>query len=151
MLRTLKLSKILPHQSVSVAKFSCPKLEQQELAEKDLSKALSLNPNVSLAYANRANVWVALTQFEKARDDFSKAIILTPDDPFLYFQRGGIYATTANNSDAASDFQVALTKGLSDGESLKIILFFAVNTNNIDLQIAVLLKMKEVNPPYARV
>lgn len=122
-----------------------------ELAEKDLSKALSLNPNDSLAYANRANVWVALTQFEKARDDFSKAIILTPDDHFLYFQRGGIYATTANNSDAASDFQVALTKGLSDGESLKIILFFAVNTNNIDLQKAVLLKMKEVNPPYARV
>ena len=94
---------------------------ESELAEKDLSKAISLNPKDALAFSNRANVMAGQQRWEEAIRDFSAAILLNPSDPYLPYQRGTIYAQLNRIDEALEDFGVATGIGLEDEDSLATI------------------------------
>lgn len=77
-------------------------------AIKDLTKAISLNPNNHEAYNLRAICWLAKSEYEKSIDDSNKAIEIIPNFGPDYLGRGSVYQTLNRIEKAIDDYQRAI-------------------------------------------
>lgn len=74
----------------------------------ELTKALSLDPNLLPAVTDRAEVYFSLKQFQQAIPDYDKAIALDPNDAGAYNDRGLANMELGKTYDAISDFGEAI-------------------------------------------
>lgn len=78
-----------------------------DLAIKDYSRALSLNPADVDAYYNRGNIYFDLGDLERAIQDYTDAIQRQPSHDFAYFNRANCYLRQGDMEQAAADYQKA--------------------------------------------
>lgn len=78
-----------------------------DLAIKDYSRALSLNPVDVDAFYNRGNIYFDLGDLELAIQDYSDAIRLRPSHDFAYFNRANCYLRQGNMELATMDYRKA--------------------------------------------
>ena len=78
-----------------------------DLAIKDYSRALSLNPVDVDAYYNRGNIYFDLGDLERAIQDYTDAIRLHPAHDFAYFNRANCYLRQGDMKQATADYQKA--------------------------------------------
>nr|WP_275994404.1 GUN4 domain-containing protein [Argonema antarcticum] len=65
---------------------------EYENAIADFTQALTINPNFSLAYYQRAQCYLKLKKYQQAIEDNARVIRIEPDDGDAYAQRGRLYA-----------------------------------------------------------
>jgi tetratricopeptide (TPR) repeat protein len=87
---------------------------QQEKEMECYNKAIELDPNFSVAYHNRAQVYNALEQYEKAIEDYNKAIELDPNLPDAYNNRGVSYYNSKQYGKAIEDYDKAIELNPND-------------------------------------
>ena len=85
-----------------------------DLAIKDYSRALSLNPADVDAYYNRGNIFSDLGDLERAIQDYTEAIRLQPTHDFAYFNRGNCYLRQGDMDQATADYQKAYSLSPED-------------------------------------
>ena len=78
----------------------------------DLTTAIDLNPQDTLAYWNRAVAYLILARFDAALDDLGKIIEIDPGDAMAHYFRGQIYIEMGEREAAISDLEAALELGL---------------------------------------
>ena len=78
-----------------------------DLAIKDYSRALSLNPVDVDAYYNRGNIYFDLGDLERAIKDYTNAIRLEPAHDFAYFNRANCYLRQGKMEQAKADYRKA--------------------------------------------
>lgn len=78
-----------------------------DLALKDYSRALSLDPYDADAYYNRGNTYSDLGDLDHAVSDYTAAIRLQPDHDFAYFNRGNCYLRQGDLGQAVEDYKKA--------------------------------------------
>jgi tetratricopeptide (TPR) repeat protein len=83
---------------------------QHKEALQDYDKAILLNPQYYLAYANRATKYITLNRNEEALKDLSRAIEIKPDYSRPYINRGVLKSESGKYREAIEDFDLALTK-----------------------------------------
>lgn len=57
----------------------------------DYNEAIELNPDLGMAYYDRANLYDTMGKRDKALDDYNVAVKLGPDDADNYNSRGCLY------------------------------------------------------------
>ena len=78
-----------------------------DLAIKDYSEAIELNPRLFHPYNNRGNAYLRKGDFDKAIEDYSKAIELNPNLGLAYCNRGEAWLHLKEWDKARSDLTVA--------------------------------------------
>ncbi|PJF44877.1 MAG: hypothetical protein CUN55_01820 [Phototrophicales bacterium] len=81
---------------------------QYELAIRDYSEAITLQPNLSEVYAFRATAFFAIADYEAAIADYDLAIEKDPSEPSYYVARGILHAQKKDYEIAIDDFTTAL-------------------------------------------
>ena len=74
----------------------------------ELTKALTIDPNLLPAVSDRAEVYFSLKQFQQAIPDYDKAIALDPKDYGAFNDRGLAKMGLGNTYEAISDFGDAI-------------------------------------------
>lgn len=93
------------------------KLEKNDLAIKDYTKAIELVPTEALFYSNRGSAYSRMQNFALAIADLTKAIGIKKDDAGLYFSRGYAYMELRDNEKALADFTQTLALDPTDDEA----------------------------------
>jgi tetratricopeptide (TPR) repeat protein len=70
----------------------------------DFTQAISLDPTFAMAYKERGNTYLNLTEYQKAIADFTQAISLDPTYTFAYVNRGMTYSNLHKYQKAIADF-----------------------------------------------
>lgn len=81
-------------------------LNQQLLDE--LTKALTIDPNLLPALTDRAEAYYSLKQYQQAIPDYDKAVALDPKDYGAFNDRGLANMEMGKTYDAISDFSDAI-------------------------------------------
>lgn len=76
-------------------------------AVKEFSRAIELNPKLSLAYRRRSNAYSGLKNDDKAIADLNKAIETDPKNGSAYLDRGNFNSKYKKYTEAISDFTEA--------------------------------------------
>ena len=76
-------------------------------AVKEFSRAIELNPKLSLAYNRRANAYSGLKDDAKAYADLNKAIELDPQNGEAYLARGSYFSSQNKYNEAIADYTEA--------------------------------------------
>ncbi len=76
-------------------------------AVKEFSRAIELNPSLSLAYERRSNAYAGLREEAKALADLNKAIELDPRNGSAYLDRGNFQNRLKKYQEAIADFTEA--------------------------------------------
>jgi tetratricopeptide (TPR) repeat protein len=84
------------------------RLQDPEQAEKDWTKALSINPDNGNSYRNRGIVRLRQEKFESAEEDFDKAFEILGPVSDLYLNRGYARMMLERPGAALEDFEVVL-------------------------------------------
>ncbi len=77
-------------------------------AIQDYSKAISLKPGYTEAYANRGHSFLSSGQYKQALEDFTKTIELDRKRPDGFYNRGVAYIKSGDYAKAIKDFDEAL-------------------------------------------
>ena len=93
--------------------------DNYELAIKDYSEAIRLNPKYAAAYTARGDALMILGENDKAMHDFSEAIQLNPNDYLAYELRGTVYYANQQFEKAINDLNFALKNESSNPKLLK--------------------------------
>ena len=86
----------------------------------DFDAVIDLEPNLALAYANRAVAHSNLRNFDAAVADGTRAIELDPDDPFPYANRGFAHAELGNPDAALADMSRAFDAAIDLDRTLAL-------------------------------
>lgn len=81
---------------------------KSDLALKDYSVVLELDPDLPQTYNNRGVVYESLGDFGKALEDYTKAIKLKRDYADAYNNRGNLYLNMKKYHEAVADFKSLL-------------------------------------------
>jgi len=84
-------------------------------ASRELSRALTLEPDNATAYYLRGNALLSLQMFDMAKSDYNKALKLDPQLMEAYLYRGYLNTFSNNHNQAVADFEKAL--GLNDSST----------------------------------
>ena len=84
------------------------RLGNYRAAIEDCNRALSVNPNYAIAYANRANNEIRLRDLDGALADCNKSIAFNPSSSLPYYTRGYVYAYKGEASKAIADWDKAM-------------------------------------------
>jgi tetratricopeptide (TPR) repeat protein len=84
------------------------RLNEQERAIEDYSKAIELNPNFADAYNNRGSAYAGLNEHRRAIEDYNKAIELNPNYAKAYYNRGTAYYGLNEHEQAIEDYNKAI-------------------------------------------
>ncbi len=114
------------------------------------NKAISLDPNLSMAYVNRGNIYDMKGQFEKAMEDYKKAISLDPKNSQAYYDRGLAFGRSGNSDAAIKDFSKAIDLG-ADYKSYYNRGIAYSHKESLDAAIKDFTKVTELAPRYAMV
>ena len=88
--------------------FDYSKKLQFDSAISEFSKAIELNPDVTLCYFGRGQAYMAKNRMDKAIPDFSKTIELFSTYADAYVMRGIAYSILGQSEDAMKDFNKAI-------------------------------------------
>ncbi|MFK8186659.1 MAG: tetratricopeptide repeat protein [Phormidesmis sp.] len=77
-------------------------------ASRELSRALTLEPDNATAYYLRGNALLSLQMFDLAKADYTKALTLDPQLMEAYLYRGYLNTFNNNHNQAIADFEKAL-------------------------------------------
>uniref|UniRef100_A0A6I8NTZ0 Tetratricopeptide repeat domain 6 n=1 Tax=Ornithorhynchus anatinus TaxID=9258 RepID=A0A6I8NTZ0_ORNAN len=80
----------------------------RHISMKDYQKAISLNPEYSLAYFNAANIYFHNRQFSQANDYYSKALHFDPENESAALNRAITNMLLNKTEDAKADFERAI-------------------------------------------
>lgn len=69
------------------------------------TKAIELNPNVAVYYANRAFAYTKMEQYGAAIEDATKAIQVDPTYAKAYYRRGSAFMLLGKHKEALNDFR----------------------------------------------
>jgi tetratricopeptide (TPR) repeat protein len=75
---------------------------------KDATKAIALDPNLTLAYTIRGKALGAREEYQEAEKDFSEAIRISPDDDNAHFSRGETRLYLEKYDEAIEDLSVSI-------------------------------------------
>jgi tetratricopeptide (TPR) repeat protein len=91
------------------------------MAIRDFSKAIELNPKNAIAYLNRCNAYLNLSNYNAAIQDCNKAIEFSPQNANAYKNRGIAHEKLNNTNAAVDDFNSYLRiNGNKDGDAEKV-------------------------------
>jgi formylglycine-generating enzyme required for sulfatase activity/Tfp pilus assembly protein PilF len=88
-----------------------------ELALEHFSMAIALDPQMALAYQDRAVTYINLQEYEKAIQDLNVAIELEPDHAASYNNRGHAYHKLGKDEKAIADFDKSLELAPAQAET----------------------------------
>lgn len=91
--------------------------ENYQLAVKDYSEVIRLDPKFAQAYAARGSAFIVLGQFDNAIQDLNKAIQLNPKNYLAYELRGSAYYAKHQLDQAISDLSFALKNNPADDDA----------------------------------
>ncbi|XP_055496523.1 uncharacterized protein ttc6 isoform X4 [Leucoraja erinacea] len=77
-------------------------------AMRDYTRAIALDPTYSLAYLNKANLYLCNSQFQQAHDQYTKAIDLQPRDESALLNRAICRVMLKLVKEALEDFEEAI-------------------------------------------
>jgi len=78
--------------------------KEYDMAIKEYSKAIRLDPNFVMAYVNRGRIYSRKNEFDLAIRDYTKAIKLNPTEALTYLERGKIYTGKREYDLAIKDY-----------------------------------------------
>jgi tetratricopeptide (TPR) repeat protein len=77
---------------------------RHEEAAAEYSRAIDLDPNLAVAFRNRANAFMALQRWTEALRDFDRAVAIDEDYAEAYLARGALYYLQGKYAEAIDDF-----------------------------------------------
>jgi tetratricopeptide (TPR) repeat protein len=83
-------------------------LGHNQMAVKELSKAIDLNPKEADAYYLRGTAYESIGDVKRAIRDYTEAIVLNPRHYMAYTERGNAYESLNNYDDAIQDYNTAI-------------------------------------------
>lgn len=86
-------------------------------AQKDFTKAITLNKNDYMVYVYRAENHIKRKRQSLALNDYAKAIQLSPKSWQIYLSRGKIYLEQTKYDEAIADFTLAIKYNATLGEA----------------------------------
>ena len=100
--------------------FAYNQINKNELALKDVSKAIEMNPEFyPKNYYNKASLEIKLNRNEEALNDFNE-YIKREQEPLGYFERGKLFYNLGRNEEACKDFETSLKLGNKSEEILRL-------------------------------
>lgn len=84
------------------------KSNHMEKAEKDLDRALALNPNSAHAYSNRGIIYFRRREYRRALGDYNRALQVNPDHFNAYLNRANVWGRLGRFPLAVADYTRAL-------------------------------------------
>lgn len=88
-----------------------------EEAAKTFAEAIEDQPEDPVAYINFGNVLTAAGDNERAMTFYDKAISLDENATAAYYSKGSVYYDNENFEDAKNMFELAMKKGLDNGDN----------------------------------
>lgn len=88
-----------------------------EEAAKAFAEAIDAHPEDPVAYINFGNVLTAVGDSERAINFYDKAISLDENATAAYYSKGSVYYDNQNFEDARKMFELAMKKGLDNGDN----------------------------------
>jgi tetratricopeptide (TPR) repeat protein len=87
-----------------------------DLAVRDYTEAIKLNPKNAESYNNRANAYSLLGKYDDAIKDYDEALKLEPKNARIYANRGAVKLRLGKSDEATKDLHraVELEPGLKD-------------------------------------
>lgn len=82
---------------------------KEEIAIRQLTKAIDLDPKCAIAYSYRGYEYFYLEEYLSAKRDFDTAILLEPDNHEYYAGRGQVLQALGDSDGALNDYNHALT------------------------------------------
>lgn len=107
-------------------------LKENELALKDYSKAIELNPKFVLAYINRGNIHYEIKQYELALKDYNKAIELDPKNAVAYNNIANYYRIQGEYDLACKEIAVSINLDNKSGVTYTTKAEICLCKNDID-------------------
>ena len=86
-------------------------------AQKDFTKAISLDKNNYLLYVYRAENHVKRNRISSALNDYTKALTLSPKSWDIYMSRGKVFLEKEKYDEAIADFSLAIKYNARLGEA----------------------------------
>lgn len=83
-------------------------VKNEELAIKDLTEAIRLNPSSGPNFFTRGQALTAAGRYDGAISDYTSALKFDPKNEYTYYFRGNAYAATGRTTLAASDYRKAV-------------------------------------------
>lgn len=100
--------------------FAFNQINKNELALKDLNKAIELNPEFyPKNFFNRAMLKVIFKKNDEALSDLNE-YLKRQEDPIAYFERGKVYLNIQRKEDACKDFEMCLNLGFNNEDLRKL-------------------------------
>lgn len=96
------------------------KMLESDLALKNYTKAIELNPNNPNVFIYRGYLFYKNNEFEKAIKDFNTVIDLDSKNPYAYYNRGMSYSKLEQKNKACLDFHKACEMGNTNACKLVI-------------------------------
>jgi tetratricopeptide (TPR) repeat protein len=93
----------------------CDELREYQAALKSFDQAIALDPDLAIAYRNRAVAKLHLRQLDRAVADLDKAVVLDPKMSGAYRMRGYIKCQLSRPDEGISDYTTAISLDPEDG------------------------------------
>jgi len=84
---------------------------KNELALKDLNKAVHKDPTNPFALSNRGLAYIRLQKNKEAEIDLNKSIEIDPNNPYAYKHKGLLYLELLDTIEACKNFKISKKKG----------------------------------------
>jgi tetratricopeptide (TPR) repeat protein len=96
------------------------KEDQNDLAMKEFTKAIELDPSYDLAYYNRALLYYFSGDLERSLVEYNQALELSPNNPYWTYERGLLYMQIGDREKAIADLERSLEIGLVGSDKQRV-------------------------------
>lgn len=94
---------------------------QYDLAEVDMRKVTSLDPENAIGYAGLAAVAMQQERYEDAIQNLNETIKLEPNEGFLYYLRANVYIQLEHYDEAMDDIIYTIANGIADEDTYSLL------------------------------
>ena len=94
----------------------CRKQDQNDLAMREFTKAIELDPGYDLAYYNRALIYYFSGEPERSITEYNKALELSPNNPFWTYERGFLHLQLGEREKVIADLERSLELRLTGSD-----------------------------------
>lgn len=115
-----------------------------EEAAKTFAEAIEAQPENPVAYINFGNVLTAVGDTERAMTFYDKAISIDENATAAYYSKGSVYYDNQHFEDAKSMFELAMKKGLDNGDNFFMLGMTLVQMGNNKLALPYLQRSTEL-------
>lgn len=96
-------------------------MEQYDLAEVDMRKIASLDPENPAGYIGLAVIAMLQERHEDAIQNLNEAIKIAPDEGFLYYLRANVYIQLEHYDEAMDDIIYTIANGIADEDTYSLL------------------------------